>query len=114
MFKYLKKILIILTIPYLLWHLYGDALEYKNFYTYEEFKELELYGEGIISRGYYTHDRWGNRCHDYERGIWINASNLYERLPFLYLWYLKRRVDAVLKKDTHYFSNTLCIMASLS
>jgi len=64
--KYFKKILIILAIPYILWHLYSDFIEYKNFYTYEEFKELELYGEEILSRGYYSRGKWSNSCHRYK------------------------------------------------
>jgi len=95
MLMYLKKILIILVVPYVLWHLYSDFLEYKNAYSYEEFKELELYGEGILSRGYYTHDRWGNRCYDYEtekglgkldciRNAKIKRADFYYGSPVIY------------------------------
>jgi len=64
--KYLKKIVIVLVLPYLFYSLYVDFLEYKNFYTYEEFKELEIYGEEIISRGYYSPGQWSNKCHRYK------------------------------------------------
>jgi hypothetical protein len=60
--KYVEKILLILAIPYVLWHLYGDVLEYKNDYIYEELKDLELRGEDVIVRNIFGNSRAGSRC----------------------------------------------------
>jgi len=93
--KYLKKIFIILVIPYVLWHLYGDFLEYKNFYTYEEFKELELHGKEIITENRFGSSRSGPKCYFYETSeeLWeidcikhlrIKQSDFYYGSPIIY------------------------------
>ena len=86
--KQIKNIVIILAIPYLLWHLYYDFLEYKNYYIYKDVKFLEMEGKKIIKKGYYNLSNWGNRCNDYrtsrELGSSICINNLKMKLIKIY------------------------------
>ena len=93
--KYVKKILLILAIPYILWHLYGDVLEYKNDYTYKEVKDLELRGEDVIVRNNFGNSRAGSRCLFYEtsknlgemdciQNAKIKRINIYDGFPVIY------------------------------
>ncbi len=95
MMRYVKKILIILTIPYVLWHLYGDVLEYKNFYTYEEFKELELHGKEIITENRFGSSWTGPKCYfhttskelgdiDCVEDLKMKQVNIYNGSPVIY------------------------------
>jgi len=93
--KYLKIIVIVLVVPYLLYNLYADFLEYKNFYTYEEFKELELHGEEIISENRFGSSWTGPKCYfhttskelgdiDCVEDLKMKQVNIYNGSPVIY------------------------------